>query len=86
MSRENILQPIQIAMDNYKELAITPINDEDNRVEDLQYRLNNLLTSETRNYFLNLFMPDQNQQFSTNELDIYFDSNSPSLDIVPLEW
>ena len=86
MSQEDILQPIQIAMNNYKELATTPIT-EDNTIQDLQHRLNNLSTSETRNYFQSLFMPDQNQQPAiTNELEIYFNSNPPGLEIMPLEW
>ena len=32
-------------------------------------------------------MPDdQNQQSITDELDTYFNSNPPSLEIMPLEW
>ena len=86
MSQEDILQPIQIAMNNYKELATTPIT-EDNTIQDLQHRLNNLSTSETRNYFQSLFIPHQNQQPAiTNELEIYFNSNPPGLEILPLEW
>ena len=50
MSRESILRPIQIAMDKYKESAIVPII-EDDTVQDLRHQLNNLSTSETRNYF-----------------------------------
>lgn len=86
MLQEDILQPIRIAMNNYKELATTPIT-EDNTIRDLQHQLNNLSTSETRNYFQSLFMPDQNQQPAVmNELEIYFNSNPPGLEIMPLEW
>jgi len=85
MTQENILRPIQVAMDDYKNSDTTPT--EGNIVQDLQYRVNNLTTSETRNYFQSLFMPnDQNQRFITNELDMYFNSNPPSLEIMPLEW
>ena len=74
-------------MNDYKKLDTTPIT-EDNIVQDLQYRVNNLSTSETRNYFQSLFMPDdQNQQSTiTDELDTYFNSNPSSLEIMPLEW
>ena len=88
MTQENILKPIQIAMNNYKNSDITSENNT-NAIQNLQYQFNNLSTSETRNYFQSLFMPeDQNQQSIriTNELEIYFNSNSPSLDIMPLEW
>lgn len=84
MSRENILQPIRIAMDNYKD-STTPIVEEDT-VQDLRHQLKNLSTSETRNYFRNLFMPDQNPQSIANELDTYFDINSPNFEVIPLEW
>ena len=53
-------------MDDYRELNTTPT--EDNIVHDLQYRVTNLSTSETRNYFQNLFMPnDQNRGASKAE-------------------
>lgn len=47
-----------------------------------------MTTSETRNYFQNLFMPIQNQQqsVSTNKLDNYFNFNSPSDEVMPIEW
>ena len=86
MSRESILRPIQIAMDKYKESAIVPII-EDDTVQDLRHQLNNLSTSETRNYFRNHFMPNQNliPQSIANELDTYFNSNSPNFEVMPLE-
>jgi len=31
-------------------------------------------------------MPIQNQQPNSNELERYFDSNSPNDEIIPLEW
>jgi hypothetical protein len=87
MSQEDILKPIQTVMKNYKRSDIT--STEDNTVQNLQYQFNNLTTSETRNYFQSLFMSNNNQNQSTeieNELEIYLASNSPSLDIMPLEW
>jgi len=86
MSRESILQPIRSAMNNYKESETT--EDNDNSVQDLQYRFNNLSTSQTRNYFQSLFMAeDQNLPLpSADKLEVYFDSNPPSLEITPLEW
>lgn len=84
MSQENILQPIQNAMVNYKEPTISI--PENNTVQDLRHRLNNLSTSETKNYFRSLFIPTQNQQSNTNELERYFNSTSPNDEIMPLEW
>ena len=81
MSRENILQPIQSAMNNYRESAVSITEDEP--VQDLRHQFKNLSTSETRNYFRNLFMPNQNPQSIINELDTYFDVNS---EILSLEW
>jgi hypothetical protein len=57
MTKEDILDPIQIAMNNYEELIITP-NTEDNTIQDLQFQFNNLSTSERRNYFQRLFIPE----------------------------
>ena len=48
-----------------------------------------MTTSETRSYFQNFFMPTQNRQESVsinNELDNYFNSNSPSDETIPTEW
>ena len=85
MSREDILQPIQTAMNNYKELDITSTAED--TIQDLQYQFNNLSTLETRNYFQNFFMSDdQSQQSIINELDLYFDSHPSSFEIMPLEW
>ena len=88
MTQEDILRPIQIAIRNYKRSSDTPT--EDNNIQDLQFQFNNLTTSETRNYFQSLFMPNNNQNNRSigieNELEIYFSSNPPSLDIMPLEW
>jgi hypothetical protein len=88
MSQENILQPIRNAMANYEESS-TPTS-EDETIEDLRLQLNNMSTSETRNYFQNFFMPFQNQQqqhfVNTNELDNYFNSNSPGDEIMPTDW
>jgi hypothetical protein len=87
MSQENILQPIRAAMVNYEESS-TPTTTEDRTIEDLRFQLNNMSTSETRNYFESFFIPVQNQRqtVNTNELDNYFNSNSPSDEIMPTEW
>jgi hAT family C-terminal dimerisation region/Domain of unknown function (DUF4413) len=82
MSREDILQPIQVAMANYSELA-TPSTSQSTTV---QYQLASLSVSETRAYFRDLFMPSQIQQPTVNELDIYFDSYSPGDEVIPLDW
>ena len=88
MAQKDILRPIQIAMRNYKRSSDT--STEDNTIQDLQFQFNNLITSETRNYFQSLVMPNNNQNNQSigieNELEIYFSSNLPSLDIMPLEW
>jgi len=84
MSRENVLQPIRTAMNNYKK-SVIPIT-EDNTVQDLRHRLNKLSTSETRNYFQNLFMPNNQNPSTANELDIYYDSNPSNFEVMPLEW
>jgi hypothetical protein len=87
MTQEDILNPIQTVMNNYKKSDIT--STEDNTIQNLQYQFNNLSASATRSYFQTLFMPDDQDQQSIrieDELEIYFNSNSPSLDIMPLEW
>jgi hypothetical protein len=83
MSQENILEPIKIAMNDYNEL-ITPNTSPNTSIE---YPFTSLSISETRNYFQNLVMPTQNQQqTNVSELDLYFNSYSPSEDILPLNW
>ena len=89
MSQREIFKPVQAVMKNYKNSDIT--STEDNTIQNMQYQFSNLTTSETRNYFQSLFMSnnnnDQNQTIRIeNELEIYFNSNPPSLDIMPLEW
>jgi hypothetical protein len=87
MTQEDILNPIQTVMNNYKKSDIT--STEDNTIQNLQYQFNNLSASATRSYFQTLFMPDDQDQQSIrieDELEIYFNSNPPSLDIMPLEW
>lgn len=89
MSQEDILRPVKVAMDNYDESS-TPITSEDRTIEELRFQLNNMSTSETRNYFQSFFMPTQNQQQSVstnnNELNSYFNSNSPDNGVMPNEW
>ncbi|GBC10151.1 hypothetical protein RclHR1_09390007 [Rhizophagus clarus] len=46
----------------------------------------NLSATETRNYFRNLIIPSQTSQSVSNELELYFNSNSSGDEIVPLEW
>jgi hAT family C-terminal dimerisation region/Domain of unknown function (DUF4413) len=88
MTQEDIFKPIQTVMNNYKKSDIT--STEDNTIQNLQYQFNNLSASETRSYFQTIFMPDDDQDQQSirieNELEIYFSSNPPSLDIMPLEW
>jgi hypothetical protein len=83
MSRYDILLPIQKAMDNYKKSNITlpsqtPITS--------RQQLINLSAIEARSYFCTIVAPDQTPQPVANELDIYFDSNPPGDEIMPLEW
>lgn len=72
----------------YKKSVYEGMSQEDilNTMQNLQFQFNNLTTSETRNYFQSLFMTNNNQSIVENELEIYFSSNPPSLDIMPLEW
>jgi len=85
MLQNNILEPIRIAMANYKEsTGDTFIPSQP--IQTSQRQLTNLSASETRNYFRNLLMPDQTPQPVTNELELYFNSNPPGDEIVPLEW
>lgn len=83
ISRYDILSPIQKAMDNYKKSNITlpsqtPMTS--------RQQLTNLSAIEARSYFRTMLAPDQIPQPVANELDIYFDSNPPGDEIVPLEW
>ena len=81
MTREEIFQPIQSAMANYTSESITTSVSR-NTTFTMQRRLATLSTSETRNYFRNIFMSthhsSQIQQPTANELDLYFNSHSPS--------
>ena len=82
MSQNDILLPIKRVIANYKNSDIIlpfqiPIQ--------TSRQLTNLSASETRSYFCTLLMPDQIPQPVVNELDIYFDSNPPGDEIVPLE-
>jgi len=86
MSRHDILSPIQKVMANYKESNITPPQTPPIQ-QDSPRQLSNLSAFETRSYFRNLLVPGyQASSPVVNELDIYFDSNSPGDEIVPLEW
>jgi len=89
MTREEIFQPIQSAMANYTSESITTSVSR-NTTFTMQRQLATLSTSETRNYFRNIFMSthhsSQIQQPTANELDLYFNSHSPSDEIMPLDW
>ncbi|GES76489.1 hypothetical protein RCL_jg26361.t1 [Rhizophagus clarus] len=72
----------------YKKLAYGDMS-QDNILESVrrtsQRHLMNLSATETRNYFRNLIMPSQTSQSVSNKLKLYFNSNSPGDEIVPLE-
>ena len=71
-------------MANYKESDDTHIPSQP--IQASQRHLMNLSAIETRNFFHNLIAPNQTPQPVLNELELYFTSNSPGDEIVPLEW
>ena len=84
MSRNDILQPIRLAMSNYEEVEEpTPVQP---TTQTSRRQLTNLSAVETRNYFRTLLMPSEILPPITNELNTYFDSNPPGDEVVPLEW
>jgi len=87
MDRYEILQPIRIKMSNYEESNIT-LPPQTTIQQTSRGQLVNLSATETRLLFRTFLTTesDQNPQPVTNELDIYFDSNPPGDEIVPLEW
>ncbi|GBC16343.2 zinc finger BED domain-containing protein RICESLEEPER 2-like [Rhizophagus irregularis DAOM 181602=DAOM 197198] len=84
MSQNNIFEPIRRAMANYRESDDTHIPSQP--IQASQRHLMNLSAIETRNFFRNLIAPNQTPQPVLNELELYFTSNSPGDEIVPLEW
>jgi len=52
----------------------------------VRYQLTKLSALETRNYFRNVFTSAHTQQLIINELDTYFNSNSPDDSVTLLEW
>jgi hypothetical protein len=88
MNRYEILQPIQRVMSNYEESNITSPTQINTIQQTSRHQLANLSASETRSLFRNLLTTesDQTPQPVVNELDMYFDSNPPGDEIVPLEW
>ncbi|CAB5210824.1 unnamed protein product [Rhizophagus irregularis] len=84
MSQNNIFEPIRRAMANYRESDDTHIPSQP--IQASQRHLMNLSAIETRNFFRNLIAPNQTPQPVLNELELYFTSNSPGNEIVPLEW
>ncbi len=52
----------------------------------VRHQLTKLSALETCNYFQNVFTSAHTQQLIINELDTYFNSNSPDNSITPLEW
>ena len=86
MSKEEIFQPIQLVMNNYTNESTTPTTSR-NTTPNIQHQLaSTLSTSETRNYFKNIFTPTYQQSEVTDELELYFESHPPSDDIMPLDW
>jgi hypothetical protein len=87
MNRYEILQPIRRIMSNYEESNIT-LPSQTTIQQTSRHQLVNLSATETRSLFRTLLTTesDQTPQPVTNELDIYFDSNPPGDEIVPLEW
>ncbi|CAB5205976.1 unnamed protein product [Rhizophagus irregularis] len=84
MSQNNIFEPIRRTMANYREFDDTHIPSQP--IQASQRHLMNLSAIETRNFFRNLIAPNQTPQPVLNELELYFTSNSPGDEIVPLEW
>ncbi|GBC12078.2 zinc finger BED domain-containing protein RICESLEEPER 2-like [Rhizophagus irregularis DAOM 181602=DAOM 197198] len=85
MSQNDILEPICRAMANYEE-STDDTSIPYQPIQTSQRQLINLSPTETRNFFRNLLMPDQTPLPISNELEFYFNSNSPGDEIVPLEW
>ena len=89
MTRDEIFQPIQLAMVNYTSEPSTLITSR-NTTFTMQYQVATLSASEMRSYFQNIFMSthhsSQIQQPTANELALYFDSHSLSDEIMPLDW
>ena len=92
MGKENILLLIHVAMISYEEFitfsSITTTNTTTTVIINIQIirsQLMKLLVLKIRNYFKNFFILINTQQLVTNELDIYFDSNSPENNITLLE-
>ncbi len=93
MSKEDILLPIRAAMIPYEEFITSSSTTTTNttttvitNTQTTRSQLMKLSALETRNYFKNFFTLTNTQQLITNELDIYFDSNSPEGNVAPLEW
>ncbi|CAB5215525.1 unnamed protein product, partial [Rhizophagus irregularis] len=85
MSQNDILEPIRRVMANYEE-STDDTSIPSQLIQTSQRQLINLSPTETRNFFRNLLMPDQTPLPISNELELYFNSNSPGDEIVPLEW
>ena len=93
MSKEDIFLPICAAMISYEEFITSSSTTTTNttttvitNTQTTRSQLMKLSALETRNYFKNFFTLTNTQQLITNELDIYFDSNSPEGNVAPLEW
>ncbi|CAB4419542.1 unnamed protein product [Rhizophagus irregularis] len=84
MSQYNIFEPIRRAMANYRESDDTHIPSQP--IQASQRHLMNLSAIETRIFFRNLIASNQTPQPVLNELELYFTSNLPGDEIVPLEW
>ena len=75
-------------MSNYDESNIT-LPSQTTIQQTSRRQLVDLSATETRSLFRTLLTTESDQTsrpVTTNELDIYFDSNPPGDEIVPLEW
>ncbi|CAB4489353.1 unnamed protein product [Rhizophagus irregularis] len=83
MFQNNIFEPICKVIANYRESNDTHIPSQP--IQASQRHLMNLSAIETRNFFRNLIALNQTPQPVLNELELYFTSNSPGDEVVPLE-
>ncbi|EXX53084.1 hypothetical protein RirG_247260 [Rhizophagus irregularis DAOM 197198w] len=83
MFQNNIFEPICRVIANYRESNNTHIPSQP--IQASQRHLMNLSAIETRNFFRNLIALNQTPQPVLNELELYFTSNSPGDEVVPLE-
>ncbi len=108
MSKDDILYPIRIAMNSYKQTIPTTATTSSTTSTitftitsttftttyttstttsnpQVRHQLTKLSALETCNYFQNIFTSAHTQQLIINELDTYFNSNSPDDSVTLLE-